>query len=78
MLIAKLLTLCLAEYIIDFRLLQVFIRIDEALSSVEEPEVLTAILLETGAFHKKIPGFKPEMFWVSKGNDPQTLFFPAL
>ena len=41
------------------------IRIDEALSSVEEPEVLTAILLETGAFHKKIPGFKPEMFWVS-------------
>ena len=42
-----------------------FIRLDEAVLSVEEPEILTAILLETGAYHKKIPGFRPEMFWVS-------------
>jgi len=41
---------------------KVFIRLDEALLSVEEPEILTAILLETGAYHKKIPGFRPEMF----------------
>ena len=40
-------------------------RIDEALASVENPDVLSSILIETGAFHKKIPGFKPEMFWVS-------------
>ena len=40
-------------------------RIDEAVASVENPEVLSSILIETGAFHKKIPGFKPEMFWVS-------------
>lgn len=32
---------------------------------MEEPEILTAILLETGAYHKKIPGFRPEMFRVS-------------
>ena len=44
--------------------LQVFIRIDEALTSADDPEILTSILLETGAYHKKIPGFKPEMFWV--------------
>ena len=31
---------------------------------MEEPEILTAILLETGAYHKKIPGFRPEMFRV--------------
>ena len=40
-------------------------RIDEALASVENPDSLTAILIETGAAHKKIPGFGPEMFWVS-------------
>ena len=39
-------------------------RIDEALSSVENPDVLKAILLETGTFHKKIPGFNRDMFWV--------------
>ena len=39
-------------------------RIDEALASVENPDVLTAILIQTGAFHKKIPGFNPDMFWV--------------
>ena len=43
---------------------KVFIRIDEALSNVEDPDILTEILLQTGAFHKKIPGFRPEMFWV--------------
>ena len=31
---------------------------------MEDPDILTEILLQTGAFHKKIPGFKPEMFWV--------------
>ena len=40
-------------------------RIDEALASVENPDILTTILIETGAAHKKIPGFQPEMFWVS-------------
>ena len=50
----------------DFYCMQVFIRIDEALTSADEPDVLTSILLETGAYHKKIPGFKPEMFWVIK------------
>ena len=40
-------------------------RIDEALASVENPDILTAILIETGAAHKKIPGFEPKMFWVS-------------
>ena len=44
---------------------QVFIRIDEALQSADDPDILTAVLLETGAFHKKIPGFRPEMFRVS-------------
>ena len=44
--------------------LKVFIRLDEAVLSVEDPEILTAILLETGAYHKKIPGFRPEMFRV--------------
>ena len=39
-------------------------RIDEALANTENPEVLTAILIETGAYHKKIPGFNPQMFWV--------------
>ena len=48
-----------------FNQLKVFIRLDEAVSSVEDPEILTAILLETGAYHKKIPGFRPEMFRVS-------------
>jgi len=37
-------------------------RIDEALANVENPDILSAILMETGAYHKKIPGFKPEMF----------------
>ena len=40
-------------------------RIDEALASVENPDSLTAILIETGAAHKKIQGFEPEIFWVS-------------
>ena len=31
---------------------------------MEDPDILTEILLQTGAFHKKIPGFRPEMFWV--------------
>ena len=48
-----------------FNQLKVFIRLDEAVLSVEDPEILTAILLETGAYHKKIPGFRPEMFRVS-------------
>lgn len=45
---------------------KVFIRIDEALASADDPDVLTSILLETGAYHKKIPGFKPEMFWYAE------------
>jgi len=45
---------------------KVFIRIDEALSSVDDPQILTSILLETGAYHKKIQGFKPEMFWYAE------------
>ena len=40
-------------------------RIDEALASVEKPEVLTAVLKATGAGHRKVPGFNPDMFWVS-------------
>ena len=44
---------------------KVLIRIDEAMSNLDDPDILTEILLQTGAFHKKIPGFKPEMFWVS-------------
>ena len=40
-------------------------RIDEALASVENPDSLTAILIETGAAHKKKSGFQLEMFWVS-------------
>ena len=32
---------------------------------MENPDILIAILIESGAFHKKIPGFDPEMFWVS-------------
>ena len=38
-------------------------RIDNALASVENPDVLTKILLQTGAFHRKIP----DMFRVSQG-----------
>ena len=45
---------------------KVLIRIDEAMSNLDDPDILTEILLQTGAFHKKIPGFKPEMFWVSE------------
>ena len=41
-------------------------RIDDALASVETP-VLTKILLQTGAFHRKLPGFEPGMFRVSQG-----------
>jgi len=37
-------------------------RIDEAVASVETMDIMTSILLETGAYHKKVPGFKPEMF----------------
>ena len=48
-----------------YKYFKVFIRIDEALSNVDDPDILTEILLQTGAFHKKIPGFRPEMFWVS-------------
>ena len=40
-------------------------RIDEALASVEKPEVLTAVLKATGAGHRKVSGFNPDMFWVS-------------
>ena len=36
------------------------------MSNLDDPDILTEILLQTGAFHKKIPGFKPEMFWVSE------------
>ena len=46
---------------------KVMARIDDALASVENPDVLTKILLQTGAFHKKIAGFKPEIFRVSQG-----------
>ena len=48
---------------------KVFIRIDEALSNVDDPDILTEVLLQTGAYHKKIPGFRPEMFWVSLTGD---------
>ena len=41
-------------------------RIDDALASVENTDVLTKILLQTGAFHRKLPGFEPAMFWVSQ------------
>merc|ERR1719411_1603542 len=37
-------------------------RIDEAVASVETMDIMTSILLETGAYHRKVPGFKPEMF----------------
>ena len=42
-------------------------KIDNALASVENPDVLTKILLQTGAFHRKLPGFEPKMFRVSQG-----------
>lgn len=44
----------------------VMARIDEALANVEKPEVLTAVLKATGAGHRKVPGFNPDMFWYAE------------
>jgi len=52
---------------------KVLIRIDEAMSNLDDPDILTEILLQTGAFHKKIPGFKPEMFWYAEEPFLETL-----
>merc|ERR1712127_52830 len=37
-------------------------RIDEAVASIEEMDCMTSLLMQTGAYHKQIPGFDPEMF----------------
>jgi len=41
---------------------RVMLRVDDAVGSLETIDIATDILLQTGAYHKKIPGFKPEMF----------------
>ena len=39
-------------------------RIDNALFSMEDPETMKSIFMETGAYHRRIVGFRPEMFKV--------------
>eukprot|EP00092_Neocalanus_flemingeri_P093546 GFUD01118899.1.p1 GENE.GFUD01118899.1~~GFUD01118899.1.p1 ORF type:complete len:179 (+),score=51.20 GFUD01118899.1:248-784(+) len=41
---------------------QVMERIDNALFSMEDPDTMKSILLETGAYHRRVVGFRPEMF----------------
>ena len=43
---------------------QVMERIDNALFSMEDPETMKSILMETGAYHRRIVGFNSEMFKV--------------
>ena len=39
-------------------------RIDSALVCLEQPDILTHILLQTGAWHTRLQGFIPNMFQV--------------
>ena len=41
-------------------------RIDNALFSMEDPGTMQSILIETGAYHRRIVGFSQEMFNVGK------------
>ena len=45
-------------------MLQVMERIDNALFSMEDPETMKSIFMETGAYHRRIVGFKSEMLKV--------------
>ena len=45
-------------------ILQVMERIDESVCSLEEMDAMTSLLHQTGAYHRKVPGFQPEMFKV--------------
>ena len=50
-------------------ILQVMERLDNALFSMEDPETMKSILMETGAYHRRVVGFSPEMFKVGKCYD---------
>jgi len=39
--------------------------LDTAISSLDDADEFTTFLETTGKFHRKIPGFKKEFFWVS-------------
>lgn len=40
--------------------------LDTAFSTIEDGDEFVTFLETTGAFHRKIPGFKKEFFWVSE------------
>lgn len=40
--------------------------VDEAIREMDDLDGFLQYLHQTGASHRKIPGFKPELFWVSK------------
>ena len=44
--------------------LQVMERLDNALFSIEDPETMKSILMETGAYHRRVEGFRLDMFKV--------------
>lgn len=39
--------------------------VDEAIREMDDLDGFLQYLHQTGASHRKIPGFKPELFWVS-------------
>ena len=45
-------------------MMQVMERLDNALFNMEEPDTMRTILLETGAYHRRIQGLRSEMFKV--------------
>ena len=45
-------------------ILQVMERLDNALFSIEDPETMKSILMETGAYHRRVVGFRSDMFKV--------------
>ena len=47
-------------------ILQVMERLDNALFSIEDPETMKSILMETGAYHRRVEGFRLDMFKVRK------------
>ena len=47
-------------------ILQVMERLDNALFSIEDPETMKSILMETRAYHRRVERFRSDMFKVRK------------
>ena len=43
-------------------------RVDEVMMNLDQLELCVSLLRQTGAFHRKIPGFKSKYFKVSSNN----------